>query len=299
MIDYHEFLEHLSLERNYSPQTVKSYQFDIEKFYKFLIIEGSTLEDVDTLLIRNFLTEELNAGVSKRSCKRRLCSLRHFYKYLISKGEMTVNPFVFVTSPKLETKYPHALYKDQINSLLEANKERKDDLAKRDQAILEMLYFCGLRASELVNIELSDVNLKQRIVRIIGKGNKERIVPFTLQCQQTLETYLLESRPLLAKRAEVANNYYFLNNNGEKLTTRGLEYILDTIEEKTGNYVGLHPHLLRHTFATQLLNNGADLRVIQELLGHESINATQVYTHVSEEVKKEAYYKSFPRAKKK
>lgn len=299
MVDYHDFLEHLSLERNYSPQTVKSYQFDIEKFYKFLIIEGSSLEEVDTLIIRNFLTEELNSGVSKRSCKRRLCSLRHFYKYLISKGEVKTNPFVFVSGPKTEITYPHALYKDQIVSLLEANKQRTDELMKRDQAILEMLYYCGLRASELVNVQLSDINLKQRIVRIIGKGNKERIVPFTMSCQKTLETYLLESRPLLAKKTEPASQYYFLNNFGEKLTTRGLEYILDSIEEKTGNYVGLHPHLLRHTFATQLLNNGADLRVIQELLGHASINATQVYTHVSDEAKMEAYYKAFPRAKKK
>ncbi len=299
MIDYHEFLTYLQYERNYSAQTVKSYQFDIEKFLKFLVIEGETIENVDALLIRNFLTEELNDGISKRSCKRRLCSLRHFYKYLVSRGQLVNNPFLFIQSPKLEIKYPHALYKDQIIALLKANKDRVDEMAKRDQAILEMLYYCGLRASELVNVTLSDINMKQRIVRIIGKGNKERIVPFTFDCQKTLEDYLLNLRPILAKKADVANSYFFLNSAGEKLTTRGLEYILDAIEEKTGNYVGLHPHLLRHTFATHLLNNGADLRVIQELLGHESINATQVYTHVSEEAKKEAYYSAFPRAKKK
>lgn len=292
------FLDHLANERNYSPETVDSYRRDIEKFFAFLSIEGILMDEVDELVIRNFLTEELNSGVKKRSCKRRLSALRHFYSYLVENEIVKENPFVFVSAPKIEKTYPHYLYKDQISEILSDNRNRHDELAIRDQAILSTLYFCGIRASELVNLDLQNLDLKNRLLRVFGKGRKERVVPFTKECQTALKDYIDKERPTLAAKSKDHTPALFLNDHGERLTRRGLEYILDCIEEKTGDFVGLHPHLLRHSFATHLLENGADLRVIQELLGHASINATQVYTHVTEEAMKKEYFEAFPRAKK-
>ena len=294
-----EFLDHLLVARKYSPRTVKSYQEDIDKFCEFIYHEGVMIDDVDVICIRNFLTEELNQGISKRSCKRRLSSLKHFYKYMVNVGYIKDNPFVFISAPKVETKYPHALYKDQIAELFKRNAERTDELALRDQAILYLLYYSGIRADELVKLDVQSIALKDRVVRVLGKGNKERIIPFTADCQKVLKAYIDKERIVLLRKSKDMSPALFLNAQGERLTTRGLEYILDAIEEKIGLYVGLHPHILRHSFATHLLENGADLRVIQELLGHESINATQVYTHVTEEAMKETYMLAHPRAKKK
>ena len=307
-----EFLNHLRNVRNYSEKTVISYQEDIDKFCEFIFKEGVLMEDVDTICIRNFLTEELKNGVSKRSCKRRISSLRHFYKYMVNVGYIQDNPFIFISAPKTETKYPHGLYKEQIAEIFKRNEEREDALKTRDQAILYLLYYCGVRAEELVSLDIQSVSLKERVVRVIGKGNKERIIPFTTDCQKVLKEYIDNDRKKYiprffewqkkqrAKGKEVTVlSPLFFNAQGGPLTTRGLEYILDAIEEKTGLFVGLHPHILRHSFATHLLENGADLRVIQELLGHESINATQVYTHVTEEAMKETYMAAHPRAKKK
>ncbi len=294
-----EFLDHLLVVRNYSPRTVKSYQEDIDKFCEFIYHEGVMIDGVDVICIRNFLTEELNQGISKRSCKRRLSSLKHFYKYMVNVGYIKDNPFVFVSAPKVETKYPHALYKDQIAELFKRNAERTDELALRDQAILYLLYYSGIRADELVKLDVQSIAIKDRVVRVLGKGNKERIIPFTADCQKVLKAYIDRERIVLLRKSKDMTPALFLNAQGERLTTRGLEYILDAIEEKIGLFVGLHPHILRHSFATHLLENGADLRVIQELLGHESINATQVYTHVTEEAMKETYMSAHPRAKKK
>ena len=306
----YDFLEHLRLDKNYSEQTINSYKFDIEKFFKFLNKEGVLMDQVDQIVIRNFLTDELNAGISKRSCKRRLSSLNQFYSFLAKEEMVKDNPFILVDSPKTDKKYPHVLYKDEVREILNANALRTDELAIRDQAILCLLYFCGLRAAELVGLNVQDVNLRNRMVVVFGKGRKERLVPFTEECRVAVKRYLDEMRPKLVNKQKNATSALFLGDivyktdeeNPQKeprMTTRGLEYILDQIEEKTGIYKEIHPHILRHSFATHLLENGADLKVIQELLGHTSINATQVYTHVSPEAMKQTYIDSFPRARKK
>ena len=168
----------------------------------------------------------------------------------------------------------------------------------RDQIILELLYVTGIRVSELTNITIPDVNLRHRYIKIIGKGNKERIVPYTEDCSLTLDEYLKKCRPTLGMKNEEIPIHLILNNRGKKMTPRGVEEALKGIENKTGLYFKLHPHKLRHTFATHLLENGANLREIQTLLGHESLNATQVYTHVTEAGMKNEYLKSHPRAKK-
>lgn len=302
-----EFLLHLELDRKYSKQTVDSYSRDIDKFLRFLNDEGLKMDDADVPVIRNFLSKELESGISKRSCKRRLCALKQFYQFMLENEYVKENNFIFVVSPKTDKRFPQTLYKEQIDKIFSLNKERKDFLAPRDEAILYMLYYTGVRAAELVNLETQNVDLRRRIVRVFGKGSKERLVPFTEECRDIITTYLKDVRPILDmknpnmmdEKGNVKKSYLFLNNNGKQLTTRGLEYILDSIEEKTGSFVGLHPHILRHSFATHLLENGADLRVIQELLGHASLNATQVYTHVSEEAMKKVYSDSFPRAHKK
>ena len=293
------FLDHLEKERNYSKETIDSYARDIEKFFKYLSKEGVLFDKVDIAIIRNFLTEEINSGISKRSCKRRLSSLRHFYNYLVDVKFADNNPFIFVKAPKIDKTYPHALYKEQIEDIFKANSLRKDELKARDQAILELLYYSGIRAKELVDLDVQSVDTKKRIIRVFGKGSKERIVPFSMDCKIALEEYISKLRPTLFMKSQMPGPALFLNNRGQRLTVRGLEYILDKIEEKTGTFIGLHPHVLRHSFATHLLENGADLDVIQKLLGHESVNATQVYTHVTEEGMKETYFSTFPRAHKK
>ena len=294
-----EYLDYLRDERNYSEQTIKSSQYDLEKFFRFLAEEDVKMDDVDIIVIRNFLTVELNNGISKRSCKRRLSTLKRFYEFLVKRGYVNDNPFVFVQSPKTEKKYPTVLYQDQVREILDENLKRTDDLMLRDQAILELLYYTGMRASELVGVTVQDIDLFERTVRVIGKGDKERIIPFSDECQRYVRRYMRECRPMLFRRNVNPVNALILNHLGQKLTTRGLEYILDQIEEKTSVVVGLHPHLLRHSFATHLLENGADLRIIQELLGHASLNATQIYTHVTEETMRETFFNYHPRAKKK
>lgn len=293
-----EFLTHLKNERNYSPQTIKSYGEDIDKFFDFLLDEDILMDQVDVIVIRNFLTKELNSGVSKRSCKRRLSALKHFYTFLVEKKYVEDNPFLFIDVPKIDKKYPHALYKEQVKEILLENSKRTDDLMIRDQAILSTLYYTGMRAAELVSLTIQSISLNQRIIRVVGKGDKERILPISEECKKDLDRYIGFTRKELLGKAKIPTNALFLNNRGEKLTTRGLEYILDSIEEKTGTFVGLHPHILRHSFATHLLENGADLRVIQELLGHASLNATQVYTHVTEKEMQQEYLSSHPRARK-
>jgi site-specific recombinase XerD len=207
------------------------------------------------------------------------------------------NPCDLLENAKMEKNLPVVLSDSEINRMLDAV-DKSTFHGYRNALEIEILYSCGLRISELLNLKTSDIYWTHEYIKVLGKGNKERLVPFTEECAKTLEKYLEISRPELLKNNPEPTNVVFLNNLGKKLTTRGLEYILDKIQQRIGLFLGLHPHILRHSFATHLLENGADLRVIQELLGHESLNTTQVYTHVSEKAMQETYLKYFPRAKK-
>ena len=287
-----KFLEHLKLDLNYSDQTIKSYQQDIESFKCYLNSKGTDVEDANPQLIRMYLSEQMKEGKTKVTCCRRIAGLRHFYEFLVRANFIRENPFLFVGAPKKEIRYPEALYLEQIEELFRKNKERTDDLKLRDQAIIELLYATGVRVSELVSIKMNAIDFRNRTIRVFGKGRKERMVIFSESCRTTLKNYLSDSN---LKRS---SDYLFVNAKGEQLTTRGVEYILEQIQNKCGVQLGLHPHMLRHTFATHLLEGGADLRVIQELLGHESINTTQVYTHITEEAMKQQFVMSHPRAKK-
>lgn len=297
--DIEEFLEYIIYELNYSQKTSLAYQKDIESFYNFIFSQGIDIDDVDLPVIRNYLSTELSRGVSKKTLCRRLAALRHFFSFLVERKDIHENPFLFVTAPKKEIRYPRALYLEQIETLFERNKERTDPFQKRDQAIIELLYASGIRVSELVELKLQDIDLSNRTLRVLGKGRKQRLAPFSVSARKTLIDYLKNSRlNLLDNNKDEYNvDYVFLNAHGKKLTTRGVEFILEDIEKKAGCNYGLHPHIFRHSFATHLLEGGADLRVIQELLGHESLNTTQVYTHVTEEAMKNQFEVSHPRAK--
>lgn len=296
-----EFLDYLKFNRNYSSNTIISYQRDLEKFYKFLLAIDRLDSEVTKDDIRKFMKDEFEEGVSKRTMKRRLSSLRHYYDFMRDKKYLNNDPLLRITSPKYRAPLPKVIYDEQIQLLFKYNRERTDFFRDRDQAILEIMFATGMRASEVVNLTLQQINHSDRTINVIGKGDKERIVAFTEEAQKTLKIYIDGSRKTLLQRRTnpLPTNIVFLNHLGNPLTIHGLRHILLTIERKTGDYLDLHPHMLRHSFATYLLERGADLLVIQELLGHESLNTTQIYTHVSEDKIREEYYLAHPRNKKK
>jgi len=295
------YLDYLENQKQYSVNTIDAYARDINMFFKFMVNEGYDIKTVDQVLIRNFLREQTENDKSKRSNQRRIIALRKFYDWLLKKEYVDTNPFKLISSPKPDKKLPEVLFDEEVNKLLEENGKREDKFAKRDQAIIELFYASGLRLSELSNLTLQQVNFRQRIIRVVGKGNKERIVPFTMRCADCLRDYIDNCRNAIFEEKAIKNptSYLFINKDGNHITPRGIEYILTSIEKKTGVYVKLHPHMLRHSFATHLLNKGADLRTIQELLGHSSLSTTQIYTHVSTSEMIDGYQKAFPRARKK
>ena len=296
-----DYLKHLRYLKGYSDKTIDSYRRDIDRFFSFLDEDGFNFDQVDRSTVRAFLENEVYRGIDPRSNKRRMCALRGFYEYLLEGGFVGKNPFKGAVSPKPGVKYPRSLYIEEVSKLLDENAKRTDYLAPRDQAILELLYASGMRASELVGLRYSQIDYNSRIIRVHGKGKKERIVPFGKRAGSAMREYASKLRPeLLANNPEPKKpDNFFLNSRGKALTVRGLEYVLTQSEAKIGSYLKIHPHELRHSFATHLLENGADLRLIQELLGHESIDTTQVYTHVSDKLIKKQYDQYFPRNGKK
>ena len=293
-----EFLKYLEHERKYSTYTVTSYKKDVDDFQEFIFKDEIELEDVDKYVIREYMMT-LSKSVSKRSIKRKLSALRHYYKYLVNNNYVKVNPFLVVHSPKTKNNFPTALYLKEIALLFSENLKRTDPLKVRDQAILELLYSSGMRVSEICNVNIQDIELNSRVIRVFGKGKKERLVPYSEICKKCIIEYSRTLRPELLSKNNTKNNALFLNFRGARLTPRGFQYILKQITVKTGIEMDLHPHTLRHTFATHLLEGGADLRTIQELLGHESISTTQVYTHITTESMVAQYKMFHPRSKKK
>ena len=293
-----EFLKYLEHERKYSTYTVTSYKKDVDDFQEFIFKDEIELEDVDKYVIREYMMT-LSKSVSKRSIKRKLSALRHYYKYLVNNNYVKVNPFLVVHSPKTKNNFPTALYLKEIELLFSENLKRTDPLKVRDQAILELLYSSGMRVSEICNVNIQDIDLNSRVIRVFGKGKKERLVPYSEICKKCIIEYSRTLRPELLSKNNTKNNALFLNFRGARLTPRGFQYILKQITVKTGIEMDLHPHTLRHTFATHLLEGGADLRTIQELLGHESISTTQVYTHITTESMVAQYKMFHPRGKKK
>lgn len=296
-----EYLNYLSLQRQFSPLTVKNYQRDLDEYFAFLSSIETNFGSVDHAILRAYLAECLAKGLSKRSCNRKLASIRGFYRYCLDHNYSSYNPMDGFHHPKSEKRLPDVLSYEQIDALCTANEHRTDPLMIRDAAILELLFSSGLRASELVNLKRGDIDYGNRMIRVTGKGNKTRLAPFSKKAEEKMKRYYDDLRPTLAKRYKGGTMLltFFLSKNGNPLSVRDLEFILDNIEKKTGVDFGIHPHEFRHSFATSLLEGGADLRLIQTLLGHESLNTTQIYTHVSKQQAKREYEDYFPRRDKK
>ena len=290
-----EFQDYLLNVRRYSSNTVSSYSFDICDFTKFIRGLGKIFKDIKVDDVKSWILDLTERQIGKRSIKRKMSSLKSFYAWMYLQKKVDSDPFEYVHSPKATHVLPDFFSEKEIDVLLTANEKRTDKLKDRDQALLMLMFASGLRASEVVNLTFNQVDFDNRIMKVSGKGNKDRLVPFTNSAKEAMLNYINGLRKELLKED---TKYIFLNSKGNKMTVRGLEYILDEIEAKTGLYGKIHPHMLRHSFATKMLNRGADLRTIQELLGHSSIETTSIYTHVAYENMKETYEKTFPRAKK-
>lgn len=284
------FIKHLSNERNYSEHTVKAYRGDLENFRDFLLKEEKEIEDADIATINAYVST-LYGKNSPSSVERKVSAIRSFFSYLVRKGLATQNPAKLVRTPKKEKHLPVFLSVDEVFNLVDVKDSEKNPLRVRDRAILELLYSSGLRVSELAGATLADLSMGEAIMRVRGKGNKERIVPVGSKALSALGEYL-DIRGTL----KPASDRIFLNSRGGGITTRSLARIIKKYGLVSGISKNVSPHVLRHSFATHLLAGGADLRAIQEMLGHASLSTTQRYTHLSVERIMEVYDKTHPNA---
>lgn len=294
------FLDYLRIERQYSVETQKAYKSDMTEFLSFLA-KTQTNQEIDlnkitTFDVRVFLSELYEKGDDARTIARKVSSLRSFYRFLINNELVNDNPFVGITLQKFGKHLPRYFYQKELNSMFDVVLADHSILGIRNWLLLEMLYGTGARVSEIVNMTRQSVDQRARVVTITGKGNKMRIVPFGQYALDALEQYLTASRPLLVQKQQLPNEYLFLNQRGNQLTTAGVEYILKQIGKQAGLTQDVTAHMFRHTFATDLLNNQADLRTVQQLLGHSSLSTTQIYTHVTTDALQQSYRNFFPRA---
>jgi integrase/recombinase XerC len=305
MQDYIDrFAEHLKYERNVSAHTIRNYLSDLEQFYNYLCPLDKAgkrpdidIHQIDHITIREYLSGLYREKRKKTSIARKLASLRTFFKYLCREEVIELNPAKLVSSPRLEKKLPKVLPVDDIIRFIETP-ESDTVLGARDRAILELLYATGMRVAELTALDMVDIDFKNDSVRVFGKGRKERILPFGSKAKQALQAYLRVRGELLveASSEELDPMAFFLNYQGTRITTRSVGRMIDKYLRECAVANNLSPHSLRHSFATHLLSAGADLRAIQELLGHARLSTTQIYTQVSAEKLLEVYDKTHPRA---
>jgi len=294
------FLEYLQFQRNYSAHTLRNYSSDLLEFDRYLTRGGKDTDlhphQIDHISIRDFLGHLHQKGNAKTSIARKLASIRSFFRYLYSEGKVPSNPARLVHSPRLPERTPRFLSVREVETILELP-DTHTDRGRRDRAILELLYASGLRIGELVRINLEDLSLEQRVTKVYGKGKKERLVPFGRKAEQALRRYVEKRGALLRRQRTVREaNALFLNLRGSRISARSVERNLKEYIKKSALLLDVHPHLFRHSFATHLLNNGADLRCIQELLGHASLSTTQKYTHLSIKELMRVYRDSHPKA---
>jgi integrase/recombinase XerC len=292
-----KYLEFIQGVKNVSPHTVHNYRRDIEQFLEFLrrLTPGDfALSEVDTYLARRYLATLIGREYSRKTVARHIAALRSYSRYLCREQIIESNPFIGIRTPKLERRLPQFLDVPEIDDLMKL--PPLTPLGRRDSAILELLYGTGVRVSELTGVSLQNLDLHEQYILVFGKGAKERIIPIGRMAVTALSSYLLESRPLLYKKNAAATDALFLNYSGTPLSDRSVRRILDKYVELLAVHKRVTPHTLRHSFATHLLDNGADLRSVQELLGHVSLKTTQIYTHVSSERLLAVYRNSHPRA---
>lgn len=285
-----KYLEYLSAVKKHSIYTINSYKIDLMELYDF----NTDYINIDENGVRNYLEYLYSKGLNRNSIARKISSIRGLYQYLQKEGIIKVNLFKEVISPKRKEGLPKYVKQNDIEKMFLCF-DKDDALGKRNALILEMLYATGVRIGELVNIKINDINLYDRTIKIRGKGRKERIVIYGSFCEDALNCYLQDGRGSLEKKGK--SEYLFLNKNGTRLSSRYIRKIIDDVVRICEIDYHISPHTLRHTFATDMLNNGADLMTVKELLGHSSINTTGIYTHVSNEQLKKVYNFAHPRSK--
>ncbi|MGE5455531.1 MAG: site-specific tyrosine recombinase XerD [Ignavibacteriales bacterium] len=286
-----EFRNYLLIDKKYSNATIESYTFDLVKYYDFN--KNKSLSDIKSDDIKEYLKYLKKCDLNDKSIARNISSIRTFYKYLLIEKYIKNNPIEFIELPKLRKSLPKVLSIQEVMKLLEV--ELKDSFSYRNKAMLELMYATGLRVSELVNLKVHNIDLDMALVRTFGKGNKERIIPIGDYALESLNEYLTNYRDGMFKRN--INDYLFLNNHGNKMTRQGFFKIIKKQAQLKEIKTSFSPHTLRHSFATHLLDYGADLRTIQELLGHSNLSTTQIYTHISKDKLKKNYEEFHPHGK--
>lgn len=291
-----DFLRYIIIERHYSEKTKEAYQEDVLDFFLFLKETGNedylsvTVQDIRIYL--SFLHDQ---SYSRNTISRKLSSLRSFYQFLVKNDILSENPFSYIQMKRQQAKLPRFFYEKEIDALFQQT-QGDDALDNRNRALLEVLYGTGIRVTECTNIKIKDIDFDTSVVLIYGKGNKERYVPFGSFAHDAILDYMKHGRDELMTKGKTTHDFLFVNHRGEKLTDSGIQYILKKMIEKSSLTADIHPHMFRHTFATHLLNNGADLRTVQELLGHSSLSSTQIYTHVTTDTLQKSYRNFHPRA---
>lgn len=289
-----EFLKYLENQKNYSDKTIINYRLDLKKYEEFIQKNKIDYQTIDYPKIAKYLVYLNELGLKGSSRSRNLSALRSYYNYLLKEEKVDNNPFLLVSGSKKEKKLPNFLQYNELEKILEQCGD--DPLGIRNRLIIEMLIASGLRVSELVNIELEDVDISSKSIKVMGKGKKERIVYFGEYALKSLDDYLPNSRDILLRGKK--SNKLFINHLGDDLTPRGVADIINRIIKLTSIERNVSPHTFRHSFATMMLNEGANTKVVQELLGHESMATTSIYTHVSNDRLRHEYLKAHPRAKK-
>ena len=294
------FLDYLRVERQYSEDTQKAYQSDITEFVAFLTDSGDgkpvDLTTIDQYDARVFLSMLYEKGDVSRTIARKVSSLRAFYRFLERNAVVTTNPFAGVQLKKSGQHLPRYFYEKELNKLFDVVMADTSLLGLRNRLLLEILYGTGARVSEAAGLTLGMLDQTARVITITGKGNKTRIVPYGQYAADALASYLRDARPQLLAKSPVMHDKLFVNQRGQALTASGIEYILKQLAKKAGLTQMISAHMFRHTYATDMLNNGADLRTVQQLLGHSSLSTTQIYTHVTTDALQKSYRDFFPRA---
>ena len=291
-----KFIKYLKNEKRYPETTITSYSKDLDNYYGFITAKKINYQNITKEEIRMYLKYLDELKYSKSTISRILSALRHFYSFLVTHNIVTTNEFKLIKNPKKDKKLPNFLQSDELDKIF-SSIDTSTPLGLRNRLIIELLYATGLRVSEITNLKINDIDLSNREIKVYGKGGKERIVLFGDYAKKYLNEYLSTSRIELLNGQK--SPYLLINHNGEELTSRGVEYIIDEIVKECALKHHISPHTLRHTFATDMLNNGADLKSVQELLGHSSLSTTQIYTHITNDRLRSVYLKSFPRTKEK
>ena len=302
---FNRYINYLVAERNVSPYTVRNYTSDLvgnskrgtEKgFFQFLRMKKiESLDKADKWVLREFLAYLSNQGVSKSSIARKLSAIRSFYRYLARENLLDKNPLEHSVSPKLDKKLPEFLTIEEVVKLLQSP-DLSTPQGLRDRALIELIYASGLRVSELVNLNIDNMNMESREIRVWGKGSKERVVLMGEHASNAINNYLAHGRPKLLVKKD-GGGALFINRDGNRLTERMVQILVRKYARAAGIDKDVHPHLLRHTFATHMLDGGADLRVVQELLGHSNLSTTQIYTHITQAQARKVYLSAHPMAK--